>query len=290
MLFDIAKLLLDKETRESFKEVVAFVKKRPEWKADLVEMNERFGSHDEHNARIFVQFSVELLAQKGWQPGRVGVAEFAIQELVDNAFTHGLRRRESDGKVRISTVLSSSWIRCSVEDNGEGFALADVLNEQSAGEERGLAKVKAIATKLTQLDRNTITVTIASVPGKVTLSEQNRVCVIALTGEFRRNDYSDIATNVPQSIPTGAKVVLDLTKMSYANSMALRLFMNLQRQLTEKSCQIVVVIDPNSRMKEIFEISRFYNLFLCVDTLEQAFKHCDVNKSEDKIDSFLYEI
>ena len=187
MLLDIARLLLQKDTREALKELVQLIRRHPEWKKDFVEIAEGFTAPEADKARVLVKFIAEVLAQKGWPSSRTGVVEYGIQELVDNAFTHGSRTATAGTCVRIKAVLTSHWAKCEVSDTGDGFDLDTILRLQKQGEVRGLTTVHGLVRTLTQPSPNSIEVFIDQRPAGVSRYRHQGADVICMKGDLHIN-------------------------------------------------------------------------------------------------------
>lgn len=272
MLLDVAKLLLDRDTRESVKELIAALRKKPEWQKDLVEMVERFARPEEHKARLFIRFAAEVLAQKGWPAARAGAAEFAIQELVDNAFLHGLVEGDNTSRIRIRAQLSNVWAICAISDNGPGFDLSGTLATQERGERRGLSRVRAIASRLVQSAPNTVEVLVECVPGQVTATEIGTAYVLMLKGELRHSsiDYKDELERLCAHVPRITRLVIDLTEATYLSSAGIRFLLMVWKRMSESGSTVAVVVKPNSGVREVLEIGRMFRVLPCVDSLSEA--------------------
>jgi anti-anti-sigma factor len=273
MLLDVVKLLLQKDTRESFKELVALVRKKPEWKADLLTLDEKFSQSEQAKAGTLVRFIHELLLQKDWAPKRAGVAEFVIQEIADNAFLHGRSPGRQSGTVRLSATLTSYWIDCRVMDSGPGFDLAAALAGQAQGEARGLARVRALASSLVQKGPNTIEVTVQNHPARIDVALIHDIPVVNLRGRLGHDTIrlDEELADIETALAGSSRLVVDLTEAQYVSSVGLRFLMLLQRRNQAAGREAVLVARADSAVGEILKISRFDQVFRCADSRADAF-------------------
>ena len=65
MVLDILKLLFAKDTREGVLEAVKALRATPDWRRDLIELEETFRGSEDNKARILIRLVRELLLQKG---------------------------------------------------------------------------------------------------------------------------------------------------------------------------------------------------------------------------------
>ncbi len=272
MLLEVAKLLFQKDTRDSLKELVALIKKEPEWRANLLDFDETFPQAERRKAELLVRFLHEVLLQKGWKAQRAGVAEFVVQEIVDNAFQHGTDSDGSSGKVRIRAALTNYWITCQVTDSGKGFDLHNALSAQATEGGHGLSKVKALAISLTQENPNSIKVTVENHAGKIDLADIDGVFILNLKGRLTHEsvDYNREAASIDEALPDGSKVIIDLTETQYASSVALRFLMMLQKRNEAHHRKTVLVVPKDSVIREIFEVAGFDSVFQCVALRAEA--------------------
>jgi anti-anti-sigma factor len=267
MFIEIAKLLFQKDTRDAFKELVALIRKKPEWQADLITLDEKLKYADEERAGILVQFLREALLQKQWEAKRAGVAEFVIQEVVDNAFHHG-KPADGSGVVRINATLSSAWVSCRVTDAGPGFDLAQVLEQQAKSEPSGLTRIRQLAAKLLQDGRNTIEVMVRATPGAIDVAVIDGIQVVSLRGRVREElfDLNAEFARIQGALDRAADVLIDLSDAEYISSRGLRLLTLLHRHNRANGRKSVLVFKANTALAEILQISRYDKLFECAHT------------------------
>lgn len=272
MFIDIAKLLFQKDTRDAVKELVDLLRKKPEWQADLITLDEKLKYADEARAGILVQFLREALLQKQWEAKRAGVAEFVIQEVVDNAFQHGKPVDGSGGVVRINAALSSAWVSCRVTDAGPGFDLAQVLEKQAAGEPGGLTRIRALASKLLQEGRNTIEVMVRSTPGVIDIAVIDGIQVVTMRGRVREElfDFDAELARIRGALDRTTDVLIDLSDAEYISSRGLRLLTFLHRHTQANGRKSVLVFKANTALAEILQISRYDKVFECAPTREEG--------------------
>jgi len=275
MLLDIAKLILQKDTRESFKELVDLVKRKPEWKADLVELDGKFSYAEQGEAETFVRYVHEVLLRKTWPEKRAGVAEFVIRELMDNAFIHGQPPSGSSGVVRVQASMTSAWLCCRVSDRGAGFDLAVTLSKQAKEEARGLSRINSLATRLVQDGPNTVEVTVRAAPSAVDVEQADVVHIMRVVGRLDERARQQFEDGVA-AIGTGGKVLLDLTECEYISSVGLRQIMVLQKQNRAVGRQAILVVKPESVIAEILAISRFNHVIETVHTREEGLARLSV--------------
>jgi anti-sigma regulatory factor (Ser/Thr protein kinase)/anti-anti-sigma regulatory factor len=273
MLLDIAKLLFQKDTRDVVKDLIELIKKRPEWKADLLTLDEKLPYSKDAEVGLLVQFIREALLQKNWPPKRAGVAEFAIQEVVDNAFHHGRPLEGSAGTVRVSATLTSYWVSCRVTDSGEGFSLKEILAQQARDEPRGLTRVREVSSGLAQDGANTIEVTIRATPGAIDIALLDKVLVINMRGRLGRESF-DIEAEFPRieaAIESTQKVLIDLSEAEYASSVVLRFLGKVYRRNKGLGQPSVLVVKPDSAIQEILTIARYDKTFFeCVGSRSEG--------------------
>ena len=272
MLLDIAKLLFQKDTREAVKELVDLIRRRPEWQAELISLDEKFDYADEPRAGLLVRFLREALLQKEWQPRRAGVAEFVIQEIVDNAFQHGKPAAGSNGVVRFNATLTPSWVSCRVTDAGPGFDLAQTLQQQANGEARGLARVQGLTSKLLQDGRNTIEVVIRSTPGAIDVAVIDGVHIVTMSGRLGHDDFDPTVefSRIETALDRDADMLVDPSDAQYLASRALRLLTLLHRRSRSAGQKIVLVVTADTVISEILHISRYDRIFDCVHSRAEA--------------------
>lgn len=82
--------------------------------------------------KLQVEFSIH-------SPGNVKVPILSIQPLVENAISHGIRKRGGGGTVRISAENVPQGVRISVEDNGRGIPPDRLETLLTSGEGHGIA-------------------------------------------------------------------------------------------------------------------------------------------------------
>jgi ligand-binding sensor domain-containing protein len=78
-------------------------------------------------------FSYRISVAEGLDPQLIGIPAFLVQPYVENAIRHGLRHLQNGGPgvlLIAFTDLGIERLRCTVEDNGIGRALAGKLKEQ----------------------------------------------------------------------------------------------------------------------------------------------------------------
>lgn len=267
MFIEIAKLLFQKDTRDALKELVELIRKKPEWQADLITLDEKLQYADEARAGILVQFLREALLQKEWQAKRAGVAEFVIQEIVDNAFHHGKPADGSSGKVRVNATLTSAWVSCRVTDAGAGFDLARTLEQQQAsGEPGGLTRVRQLASKLVQEGRNTIEVMVRTTPGAIDVVVIDGIQVVNMRGRVGRDEFDLDAEflRIRSALDPAAAVLVDLSDAEYVASRGLRLLTLLDRGNRSDGRKSVLVVKPDTAVAEILHLSRYDKVFECV--------------------------
>lgn len=272
MLIEFAKLIFQKDARDSIKELLALIKKNPEWKRDLVTLDEKFKDSDAARIQILTKFIRELLVQKGWHTKRAGIVEFAIQELSDNSCTHGTPIDGSEGVMCIRAVVSGEWVSCEVTDSGPGFDLAKALQAQATGEAHGLLRVSALAARLSQLSPNAVAVTIVRQPALIELRDSGEVTSISLHGRLDAealNGNPEFLT-IDSRLPEGARFIVDLTDATYVSSTGLRLLTQLEKSNRLRNRQAVLLVTPDSAISELLLISKFDKLYRIVFDKEEA--------------------
>lgn len=111
--------------------------------------------------RLQVEFDIN-------STGKVRIPILSIQPLVENAISHGIRKKGGGGTVRISTEIIPQGVLISVEDNGQGIPPDKLSALLSPGEGHGIA-LWNIDKRLRKLFGNGLV--ISSEPGKGTRVE-----------------------------------------------------------------------------------------------------------------------
>ena len=247
------------------KELVARIRKKPEWQADLITLNEKLGYTDEPRAGVLVQFLREVLLKKEWPPKRAGVA-VVIQELVDNAFHHGKPADGSSGAVRINATLTSSWVSCRVTDDGPGFDLAQTLEQQARGEQSGLSQIRELGSKPVQDGRNTVEVVVRNTLGAIEVTAIDGIQVVSMRGRLGQAEFDLDAefSRIEAALDPGAPLLIDLSEAQYVASKGLRLLALIHRRNQALGQPSVLVVTADSAIAEIVRISRYDKIFDCV--------------------------
>ncbi|MEZ4387215.1 MAG: hypothetical protein R3D98_06490 [Candidatus Krumholzibacteriia bacterium] len=266
MFLEIAKMLLNKDTRESVRSLVSAVLSKPEWKQELFAMSAAFRDGEEAEARLFVKITIDLLQERGWNHRQVGAAEFAIQEVVDNAFLHGIPVDQTTGRVDVETTLCTAWVRCKVSDRGSGFCLEDVLATQSRYGPRGLYRVNQIATSLFQKAPSTVVVRIDVAPGKIVVSENDGILEVRFSGELIGRDcgYETALAAFNDQVVKSKGVLLDLSQVRYLSSTAMGMIVTFVYPAAKNNKPFAGVLSEDSRVwwaverNQIPQVIRFH--------------------------------
>jgi anti-anti-sigma factor len=261
VLTDILKLLLAKETRDALSEAYRALRGSPEWKAQILTLEEKFTATERGHASLLIAFFKKVLEGKGWPATRAGLMEVALEEIVENAFTHGCPANGdlSDRRISIRAVLTPAWIEFRITDDGPGFDLQQTLAAQRRApvhERRGLAYVASLVDTLSQDGSNTIVVRMHPKPGQIQLDRQSEIVLFVLSGRLDHEASGRLdATLRAEALPAGARVGIDLAEVDYIGSGALGTLHRFNRALRANGGRCVL-IQPNPLVTQILEIGK----------------------------------
>ena len=279
-LYEILKLLFSKESRQTVGEALKAFRRTPEWKHDLVAIDESFGSLENHQAFVLLAFVHDVLIEKAWEPERVTVVDFICRELTSNAFTHGLKDSKR-GKVRLCITLSTNFFRMRISDSGGGFDLkAESRRQYTPSREpralRGLGYVKLAATQLSQETPNTLVVQIERNQGAVSLVPHGGVDVVvfkgAITFESRQQPLFVDIVDALSEFPSGARFAFDLTAMTRIDSAGLDILMRLIGRVRKANAHAVLICPPDHTIVELLRICGIDILLPMVASRDEAAK------------------
>lgn len=102
---------------------------------------------------------------------------------------------------------------------------------------------------------------------KVKIEKVNVVSVIRLAGNIDAKTASKVKDQVLPLAQPESKILLDLSKVFYLSSAALRVLLLLYRQVTANKGKLVL-IGLSVEIKDIMFVSGFLDFFTIYDTLE----------------------
>ena len=153
-VIDLLKLLLSKDSRETVGFVLKKLRSAPEWRKDVVLLQEKFTRKQKLQIPVLVSHVVDLLSGKGWEYEDIQTAKFMLSELTDHAFEHGIQASPK-AAVTVRVQASSDFIEMVVSDPGKGFDLQTEMETQQAADPhsqscRALGFIYRWANELTQ--------------------------------------------------------------------------------------------------------------------------------------------
>ena len=86
-------------------------------------------------------FDYEIIDNTGSESGEILLPPMIIQPFVENAIIHGIKRKESRGKIIIRFEKEGDFLKCTVEDNGIGREAALKIKAQEAQHHKSTALV-----------------------------------------------------------------------------------------------------------------------------------------------------
>ena len=248
------------------------------WQEDLVEFDETFLASEQPKSQVLVRHMLQVLREKGWGDASVARIEFCLNEIGDNAFSHGIANLAA-GTVRIRAFLTGAQCDFRISDTGPGFELIAQVPPQTIvnGEELaagGLAQVMRLGN-LKQVDRTTLELHFDN------LREESGIgCQIRKVGDvhvvkpFGRLDHA-AAASFQQDLSSiarkkGARIAIDLQEVEYISSAAMRVLMLLSKTVVKENAGRVLLCSATPVVLEILRVCRFDQVFPMVDALEEA--------------------
>lgn len=235
-LIGVMKILLSSESRKTAAEILSVIKKSPEWKKDLMVVNESFSASKRPEMEILVDFLADLLASKQWDDDQVRSAHFVISELIQNALEHGLgdsKKRRIGVKARVSKNL----FHIAVTDPGPGFNLQEELERQKnrppePGQTRALSFISQLTSSLEQtFSPHKVSATMRRLEKACTIREEGATTIFSFQGEALPSGYywAEVIARIQELEPERA-IILDFSGVRRAPT---RFVSDLERALLE---------------------------------------------------------
>lgn len=237
-LFDLFKMFLSRETRETASDVIKALKKTPEWKQDIVVIDEVFSLDEMDKSRILVNHMLKLLGAKKWDSDGIQRVQFTLLELIRNAFEHGCKN-VLKGKIHIKSEVSSDYLKFEITDPGPGFDLSKELERQGAKNRyssdcRALGFIYRMTTDLSQeisKKGHKISVTFGKDYNPCEVERIDHVAIFGFKGEIQPQGYfwAEIVREI-QELPENFKVILDFSNVEDPSTRILSEIMRLLDQ------------------------------------------------------------
>lgn len=132
-IFDGLKLIFSKDFRETFLDIFKLIRSSKEWKKDISVLTGKFSIKNQEETTLIIGKGIAVLKTKDWNENELKDVRFLYNEIVSNAFEHGIKNIDN-GVVKIKMTLTPFYIKLEVTDNGKGFDLNQELVKQGAFE------------------------------------------------------------------------------------------------------------------------------------------------------------
>lgn len=245
---------------------------RESWNASVVSLDERFSLAGREESLRLVNHICEILQHKKWPDKRIGIVEFAIRELLENAFSHGIAGLE-DGAVRLNASITRDWCDVRISDSGPGVDLSNQLQMQTACADesglRGLAYVSRLGI-LSQEGSKDLELWIDRDPLSRDLFKYRGISIVQITGRIDHQSAAEMERKLDTATHLGTQIAVDLSTVEYISSAGLRVLMLFARKLRSQSGRIALIVRPNGVIAEIMHISRFDRAIPNVATRDEA--------------------
>jgi len=101
---------------------------------------------------------------------------------------------------------------------------------------------------------------------EVYIKTVRQVAVVEITGELDGKTAPEAQERILPLVQPGCKILLDMTKVSYMSSAGLRLFLLLNRQISNHTGRIAL-IGLSEEIRDTMDMIGFLNYFTTFDTL-----------------------
>jgi len=102
---------------------------------------------------------------------------------------------------------------------------------------------------------------------KVDVTKLQEIQVVTIVGEIDGSTAPQAQEQILGLVEPGAKIVLDMTGVTYMSSAGLRMLLVAYRTVTSKSGRVVLV-GLSDELKDTMSVTGFLDFFTCRDTLE----------------------
>jgi anti-sigma B factor antagonist len=97
------------------------------------------------------------------------------------------------------------------------------------------------------------------------------VHVVGLVGDLDGSNAPNVQAQIVPLIVPGAKLILDMSKVSYMSSSGLRMLLVTYRMITSKSGKVVLV-GLSEEIQDTMAMTGFLGFFTYVQTLDEGIK------------------
>jgi anti-anti-sigma factor len=277
-VLDLARLALHKDTRDAIREAVELLKRRPEWKRDIILLSERFSGENRHLCDALLEFSVSVLEERGWPARSRESVRYAGREILENAFSHGLCQ-QPDGLVTVECTLTPDVYLMRCRDPGRGFDLDRVLADHDPGTSadggmHGLATVRRLCAAL-RVERTPsgpccVEFQVFRCQPLFRHRAEDDMDVLSIAGDLRHEfvgRFEEEQALLAEPRPGRRAVAVEAD--GYMCSAGLRALARLARTVQEQQCRFFLV-SLSPVLTEILEISRMGRVVDVVDSIEHA--------------------
>lgn len=275
-ILEFIKILFNKDTRDAVGQAFDYFKRSPEWKSEVFTYSHTFTKSEKHFSDAYIEFILKILKEKGWSPEKITDIGFVSHELVNNAYIHGTSLKKL--KVRIAVLITQKIFEITVKDNGRGFSLEKVLEKQQKIR-HGLSYVKEIAISLNQKDSNSITANIPFDNSQLKTSEESNYQLLEFSESINTMSASKIKsqlTSFSAKLKANDKVIVDLSKMTFIDSVGMSILLTINRRLKEINCNYIFVMpdkdNPVHRLLELTNINVFLDHTYSIEQAKDALK------------------
>jgi len=159
VFIDFFKLIFSKDFVSNSKEIISLLRRSKEWRKDIVKFDGTFSYGNQIESTIFIDRSIRVLKEKGWEEQEREEVKFIMRELFQNSFSYGLPSKEYS-YVNTTAIITSTFIQFSISDCATNFALLAELQNQGAydpesDKHKGLSFINKITPEFYQ-DNTTV--------------------------------------------------------------------------------------------------------------------------------------
>jgi len=106
---------------------------------------------------------------------------------------------------------------------------------------------------------------------EVTQTMVQDVNVVSLVGDLDGSTAPNVQAQIVPLIVPGAKLILDMNKVSYMSSSGLRMLLVTYRMITSKSGKVILV-GLSEEIQDTMAMTGFLDFFTYVQTLDEGLK------------------